>query len=371
MKYKGRDDLLLMTLVPKARIAGVLTENRLCASSVLWCRENLKHGRVRAVLVNAGNANAFTGKAGERATKTIGKALAGHLGCSVSHVFLCSTGVIGEVLPSKPVVGALPLMKKADWGAAAKAICTTDTFPKLATKTIQWGGQNIRFNAIAKGSGMIAPDMATMLAYIVTDAALPVAVMRKMLKRATENSFNAISVDGECSTNDGVFFIATQEKKPLRKTSFALIEKALGELCLDLALQVVRDGEGAQKLISVRVSGARSEASAKRIAASIVNSPLVKTAIAGEDANCGRVIMAIGKTGEPVIAEKLKLYMGGILVASKGAFRPALDGAPLRKLLKKREIAIHVSLGIGKGVAQMWGCDLTHGYIDINADYRS
>jgi glutamate N-acetyltransferase/amino-acid N-acetyltransferase len=362
-------------------VAGVLTRSLASSAPVDWCRAALKGGSVRAVLVNAGNANAFTGKAGMRAVDASVKAAARALKAGAKEIFVASTGVIGQPLDAGKITDKLPgLIGALDgdgWGRAAAAIMTTDTFPKTATRTAKVGGATIRLNGIAKGSGMIAPDMATMLAFVATDAALPAKVLQSLLSRATEQSFNCTTVDGDTSTSDTLILCATGMAKNQPKIAsagdkrLADFRRALDGLTRDLAIQVVRDGEGAEKFVQIAVTGAASDKAARKIALAIANSPLVKTAIAGEDANWGRIVMAVGKAGEKADRDRLKIAIGGVTVATKGAVAPGYDETPVASHMKGREIDIAVDVGVGKGRATVWTCDLTHGYIRINGDYRS
>ncbi|HEX3984356.1 MAG TPA: bifunctional glutamate N-acetyltransferase/amino-acid acetyltransferase ArgJ, partial [Acidisoma sp.] len=345
-----------------------------------WCRSALDGGRARALVVNAGNANVFTGKAGVATVKATAKAAAGLAGCPASQVFLASTGVIGEVLPAERLTAALPALHETlvedGWEAAARAIMTTDTFAKGATRTAEIGGVTVTLNGIAKGSGMIAPDMATMLCFIATDATIPAEALQKLLAKGVQPSFNAVTVDSDTSTSDTVLLFATgvagNPKVP--ESGGAMLRdfrRALDELLLDLALQVARDGEGAQKLVRIDVSGAVSKKSARTIAFAIGNSPLVKTAIAGEDANWGRIVMAVGKSGEPADRDRLAVGVGGTWMAQNGTVVAGYDEAPVVAHMKGREVEIAVDIGLGDGAATVWTCDLTHGYIDINGSYRS
>ena len=380
VKYKGRTDVCLIEFPEGAAVAGVLTRSLTASAPVEWCRKNLKKGRGRAILINAGNANAFTGSMGEKAVRVCADALAGTLGCQKGETFLASTGVIGEPLPADRIAAVLDTLHDAQkpdaWQAAAKAIMTTDTYPKGATRSLEIDGVPVTINGIAKGSGMIAPDMATMLAFVVTDAKIAPAVLQKLLKRGADRSFNAITVDGDTSTSDTLLLAATgkaghktiSDKDDKRLKPFV---KALEDLLLDLALQVVKDGEGAEKLITVTVTGAASAKAAKRIGLSIANSPLVKTAIAGEDANWGRIVMAVGKAGEKANRDRLSVSMGGIELARDGERVADFDETPVAAHMKGRDILIEVDVGVGRGKATVYTCDLTHRYIDINADYRS
>ena len=385
IRYQGRTDVVLAELAVGTTVAGVFTSNKCPGAPIDWCRAALKGGKARAVVVNAGNANVFTGKAGEQACIATAQAAAKLLDCPTKQVFLASTGVIGEVLPHQKLVAALPGLQKdlteTAWEDAARGIMTTDTFPKGATRTAQIGETTVRISGIAKGSGMIAPDMATMLCFIFTDAKLPADAMQTMLRKGAERSFNCTTVDSDTSTSDTVLLFATgQAKHPripagdgnnARKRLLKDFARALDEVLLDLALQVIRDGEGAQKLIRIDVTGAVTAKSAKRIAMAVANSPLVKTAIAGEDANWGRIVMAVGKAGEPADRDKLSIGVGGTWMAKDGAVVPDYDETPVVAHMKGHEVDIAIDLGLGRGRATAWTCDLTHGYIDINGSYRS
>jgi glutamate N-acetyltransferase/amino-acid N-acetyltransferase len=381
VRYKDRTDVLMAVLAPGTQAAGVFTKSKTASAPVDWCKTQLASGQARAVVVNSGNANAFTGKAGYEGARQVAESAAANVGCKPSEVFLASTGVIGEPLPASKItkiLGTLVGEGAADgWRAAAEAIMTTDTYPKMATASAMIDGKKVTINGIAKGSGMIAPDMATMLSFVFTDANLPSAVLQELLTSGAKGSFNAITVDSDTSTSDTLLLFATgkgAKHAPVAKASDKRLNEfrtRLNALLLDLALQVVRDGEGAQKLIRIDVTGAQSADSAKIIALSIANSPLVKTAIAGADANWGRVVMAVGKAGEPADRDKLKISFGGQIVAEKGERAAKYNEAAATKAVSGREVTIAVDLGIGKGEARVWTCDLTHGYIDINGSYRS
>lgn len=380
MRYRNRDDLLLAELAPGTAVAGVFTQSLTASAPVHWCRAGVRRGRGRAIVVNAGNANTFTGRDGVAAVKTTAAAAAKLLGCAAADVFVSSTGIIGQKLPVEMVVGTLPALSAAldprAWDKAARAIMTTDTFPKGASARAKIGGVKVTIAGFAKGSGMIAPDMATMLAFVFTDAAIPPKVLQQLLQEGTDKSFNAITVDSDTSTSDTLLLAATGQagnKKIARAGDPALkdFRAKLDAVLLDLAQQVVRDGEGAQKFIEVRVSGAASPAAARRIGLAIGNSPLVKTAIAAADANWGRIVMAVGKAGEKANRDRLKVRVGSVLIAAKGGPVPGYDEAPVTQHMQGKEILIEVDVGIGKGKSTVWTCDLTHGYIDINGSYRS
>ncbi|MEM9287371.1 MAG: bifunctional glutamate N-acetyltransferase/amino-acid acetyltransferase ArgJ [Pseudomonadota bacterium] len=371
--YQGRDDVLLATLVDGTVAAGVLTQSATRSPEVDWCRGALQADQsARALWVNAGNSNAFTGSRGAQATRGIVQLLSDGLAVGEQQIYLASTGVIGVPLPQDKANAAVQAVLGSDaeatWQSAAAAIGTTDTFSKGASRSLETTDGPITITGIAKGSGMIAPDMATMLAFVFTDAKIAQKDLQAALRVAADNSFNAITVDSDTSTSDTLLVFATQQGPSPYLASFT---DALTAVCHDLALQVVRDGEGAQKLIEVRVGGAVSDASAKTVALAIANSPLVKTAIAGEDANWGRVVMAVGKAGEPAERDKLSIAFGGIAVAQNGVCVEGYDEAPVAAHLAGSEIVLDVDLGLGAGLAVVWTCDLTHGYISINADYRS
>jgi glutamate N-acetyltransferase/amino-acid N-acetyltransferase len=380
IRYKGRTDLVLVELAAGTTVAGVFTRNKCPGAPVDWDRAALPGGKARALVVNAGNANVFTGKAGATAAKETAAAAAALVGCPLKQVFLASTGVIGEVLPYERITAALPAMHESlredGWEQAARGILTTDTFPKASTRTATIGGTEVRITGFAKGSGMIAPDMATMLCFVFTDAKIPAPALQAALARGVDRSFNRTTVDSDTSTSDTVLLFATGQAKhahvpPEGGAVLRDFRTKLNEVLLDLALQVVRDGEGAQKLVRIDVEGAASSASAKRVAMAIANSPLVKTAIAGGDANWGRIVMAVGKSGEKTDRDRLGVAVGGVWMAREGGVVPGYDETPVVAHMKGNEVEITVDLGLGKGRATAWTCDLTHGYIDINGSYRS
>ena len=380
IRYRDRTDLMLAVLDPGTAVAGVFTRSLTPGAPVDWCRRCLPRGTARAIVVNSGNANVFTGRAGRAAVEETAAAAARLLACDAGDIYLSSTGVIGETLPAGKLVEALPQAladaSEAGWRAAAEAIMTTDTFPKLATASAAIGGARVTLNGIAKGSGMIAPDMATMLAYVFTDAAIPAAVLQALLKAANERSFNCITVDGDTSTSDTVLLAATGRAgngPPASAADPALREfrRALDRVMIDLAQQIVRDGEGAEKFVTIEVAGASSARAARRIGFAIGNSPLVKTALAAGDANWGRIVMAVGKSGEKADRDRLKIAVGGVTIAEAGGPVPGYDEAPVARHMAGRDIRIAVDLGIGRGRATIWTCDLTHRYIDINGSYRS
>ncbi|MFZ0066024.1 MAG: bifunctional glutamate N-acetyltransferase/amino-acid acetyltransferase ArgJ [Pseudolabrys sp.] len=381
IRYAERTDVLLALFEPGTVAAGVFTRSKCPSAPVEWCRARLKTARPRALVVNSGNANAFTGKSGRDACRFTAQIAARAAGCKPDDVFLASTGVIGEPLKAEAFDGVMEGMvaraQADDFPAAARAIMTTDTFPKVATATAKIGKAEVTINGIAKGAGMIAPDMATMLSFIFTDAAISASALQTLLKDAVANTFNAVTIDGDTSTSDTLMMFATGKApgspRIVRAADPRLknFRKALHAVLADLSEQIARDGEGARKLVEIVVEGAVSKTSARRIAMSIANSPLVKTAIAGEDANWGRVVMAVGKAGEPANRDKLSIWFGGIRVAHKGARDPGYDEASVSAAMKKPEISLKVALGLGKGRDRVLTCDLTKEYIAINGDYRS
>ena len=380
IRYKAREDVTMMTFPAGTTVAGVFTKNKCPGAPVDWCRAALKGRKARALVVTAGNSNVFTGKAGRETCRQTADAMAKLAGCKPNEVFLASTGVIGEKLPTEKLTAALPAVHEALredlWQHAASAIMTTDTFPKGATRTAKIGDATVTVSGIAKGSGMIAPDMATMLCFLATDAKVPAAALQAILKKGVDKSFNCVTVDSDTSTSDTVLLFATGATKHPRVPAEggAMLKdfaRAVAEVLMDLALMVARDGEGAQKLIRIDVAGAVTARSAHRIAMSIANSPLVKTAIAGEDANWGRIVMAVGKSGEAADRDRLSVGVGGVWMAREGEIVPGYDEAPVIAHMKGREVQIDVDIGLGKGKATVWTCDLTHGYIDINGAYRS
>jgi len=380
-RYKNWDrcDLTFVTLAKGTTVAGVTTTSKCPSPEVEWCRSALRLGEARALVVNAGNSNAFTGNRGRAAVEAIAARVAGTIGCQPSDVFVASTGVIGVPLPIDKAEAGLDAAFTAEicgWEGAAATIMTTDTFAKAATTSAVVDGRAVSLVGIIKGSGMIAPDMATMLGFIFTDAAADAAFLQRALAEANRSSFSCITVDSDTSTSDTVLAFATGAagNAPLEDEDSPgadAFRAALADLCLQLAHLVVRDGEGASKFIRIDVEGAVSDESAHRIALSIANSPLVKTAIAGQDANWGRVVMAVGKAGEPAERDKLAIRFGNTQVASAGLAVEGYDEAPVAAHLRGQDIDIGVELGLGDGRATVWTCDLTHGYISINADYRS
>ncbi len=380
IRYRDRTDVMLAVFDAGASVAGVFTRSKCPSAPVEWCRARLKGARARALVVNSGNANAFTGKSGRAACGFTAKLAAAAVGCKTAEVFLASTGVIGEPLPAQAFDGVMSrLVAEATangYTDAAGAIMTTDTFPKLATARARLAGTNVTINGFAKGAGMIAPDMATMLAFVFTDAPIAASALQTLLRDGVVDTFNAVTIDGDTSTSDTVLAFATgaaQAPRIARAHDPRLVpfRKAFNAVLADLAEQVARDGEGARKLVEITVEGAVSKTSARRIALSIANSPLVKTAIAGEDANWGRVVMAVGKAGEPADRDRLSIWFNGIRVAHKGARDPGYDEAAVSAAMKKPEIAVKVALGLGKGRDRVLTCDLTKEYVAINGDYRS
>ncbi|MBI1981516.1 MAG: bifunctional glutamate N-acetyltransferase/amino-acid acetyltransferase ArgJ [Methylocystis sp.] len=383
VRYAGRTDVMLALFDAGTTVAGVFTKSKCPSAPVDWCRDRLKGGKARALLVNSGNANAFTGKTGAQAVKFSAKLAAAATGAPERQIFLASTGVIGEPLDAHKFDGLIEKLVEAarpeGWLDASRAIMTTDTYPKLSTRKATIAGVDVTIGGFAKGAGMIAPDMATMLAFVFTDAAIGAEALQAMLSKSVRDSFNAITVDSDTSTSDTLLLFATGAAK---KRGAPKIEQAgdkrladfkcaLDSVLLDLAHQVVKDGEGARKFVEVTVTGADSARAAKRIAFSIANSPLVKTAIAGEDANWGRIVMAVGKAGEKADRDRLAIWFGGVRVAHKGLRDPDYDEAEVSQIMKRDEIVINVDLGLGKGAATVWTCDLTKDYVAINGDYRS
>ena len=380
IKYKNRTDVLLVSMDEGTVVAGVLTRSKCPSAAIDWCRQNLGGGKARALLVNSGNANAFTGQKGRASVALSADIVSKALGVAPAEIFLASTGVIGEPLDAQKFAGVTSEMATrlapGPWMDAAKAIMTTDTFAKVATATVEFDGVPVVISGIAKGSGMIAPDMATMLSFVFTDAPIAAGVLQGLLQPAINTSFNAVTVDSDTSTSDTCLVFATGKAgiAPISSASDPRAEvfaEALADVLHELAIHVVRDGEGATKMVTVTVEGATSDQSAFRIAQSIANSPLVKTAIAGEDANWGRIVMAVGKAGEPADRDKLEISFGEIRVATQGERDPAYSEAATSAYMKNEDIEVRVGLGLGAGTATVYTCDLTHGYITINGDYRS
>jgi glutamate N-acetyltransferase / amino-acid N-acetyltransferase len=381
VRYSGRTDVMMALFDRPAAVAGVLTRSKCPSAPVDWCRAHLKGGKARALIVNSGNANAFTGNVGAAAVAHVAEAVAKAIGAAPSEIFMASTGVIGEPLDGTRITRVIDALvadaREEALLAAAKAIMTTDTYPKIATARVKLGDGEVVISGIAKGAGMIAPDMATMLAYVFTDAAVAPGALQAMLSKSVERSFNAITVDSDTSTSDTLMLFATGAAKGAPQIEDAAdpraaeFRRALDKLLRNLAHQVVRDGEGARKFITVNVEGAATRKAAKRIALSIANSPLVKTACGGEDANWGRVVMAVGKAGEKAERDKLDIYFGKTRLAHQGLRDPDYDEAATSAYMKRDSIEITADLGIGRGRATVWTCDLTKEYVAINGDYRS
>lgn len=376
VRYKGRTDVMLAELAEGTTIAGVYTTSATRSAPVLDCQSKTGGpgtGRA-AFLVNSGNSNAFTGRNGAEAVAAICRVTASTLGIEEARVFTSSTGVIGEPLPHDRITAKLSELRDAlsadGIEGAAKAIMTTDTFPKGSAATVTVGGKTVTIAGIAKGSGMIAPDMATMLVYIFTDAAIGFDALQALLSRGTDRTFNCITVDSDTSTSDTLLMAATGASG-VDVTGNAEFAIALEGLMMDLAHQVVRDGEGATKFVEVQISGAASNGDARKVAMAIANSPLVKTAIAGEDPNWGRIVMAVGKSGAEADRDKLVIRFGDILVAENGWVSPSYSEAQAAAYMKGQDLVISVEMGLGEGKSTVWTCDLTHRYIEINADYRS
>lgn len=386
LRYQGRDDLLLASMPEGTVAAGVFTQSLTAAAPVHWCRKILKAGAgARALLVNAGNANAATGKAGAALLDESVKAVAAALSCRTADVSIASTGIIGRPLPKKALANFVPAIarnlpeKKSDeatWHTASRAIMTTDTFAKSVSRRVKLGDKTITITGFAKGSGMIAPNMATMLGFVFTDVAISRPVLQKMVSVGADKSFNSITVDGDTSTNDTLLVFATgiAKNQTIDNAEGRLARAfatALDAVLMELAQLIVRDGEGAQKLVTLDVTGAASDKAARVIALTIANSPLVKTAIAGEDANWGRILGAAGRAGEKMNPSRVRVSIGGILICRNGEQVKNYDETPVAKHMKGRDVRIALDVGVGKGKAQVWTCDLTHGYIDINGSYRS
>jgi glutamate N-acetyltransferase/amino-acid N-acetyltransferase len=383
VRYPGRTDVLLALFDQGTQVAGVFTKSKCPSAPVDWCKSRLAGGKARALLVNSGNANAFTGKTGREAAKFSANLVAAATAAPDRQIFLASTGVIGEPLDATKfdsVLETLARNARPDaWMDAARAIMTTDTYPKLATRSAFIDGVETHIGGIAKGAGMIAPDMATMLSFVFTDAAIAAPALQKLLSKSVQGSFNSITVDSDTSTSDTLLLFATGKASGRGAPKIASagdrrlkdFKKALDDLLLDLAHQVVKDGEGARKFVKVTVEGATSAKAAKRIALSIANSPLVKTAIAGEDANWGRIVMAVGKAGEAADRDRLAIWFGDVRVAHKGQRDPTYDETQVSGIMKQDAIEVRVDIGLGDGAATVWTCDLTKEYVAINADYRS
>ncbi len=383
IRYKDRTDLMVAVMDEGTTAAGVLTQSKTASAPVLWCRKSLKNGQARILVVNSGNANAFTGMRGRAAVEETAEAAAEAVGCAPKDVYIASTGVIGEPLDAgkfKHLLADLAATAAPDaFEAAALAIMTTDTYPKLATRAARIGDTDVTINGFCKGAGMIAPDMATMLCFIFTDAAISADVLQELLDEHVKTTFNSMTVDGDTSTSDTCLLFATgaaeaRGQKPVTKTKSKRLKDfsdALQDLMRDLAIQVAKDGEGISKFVTFIVEGAETEAAARRIALSCANSPILKTAIAGEDPNWGRVVMAVGKSGEAADRDQLAIWFGDSCVARSGERAAEYDEATVANYMKNPEITIRIDAGVGKASATVWTCDLTHDYVSINADYRS
>ncbi len=383
IRYKGRTDLLLAVLDEGTVAAGVTTKSKTCSSAVLWCREALKTGTARAVVVNSGNANTFTGKKGADAVRITAEAAAKAVGAKPEEIYIASTGVIGEPMDASKFAHLLDSMAKSAepdaWDAASRAIMTTDTYPKLATRTVRIGGADVAINGFCKGAGMIAPDMATMLCFVFTDVAIAQPLLQRLVSAIADQTFNCITVDGDTSTSDTVLAFATGTAAgrgvpiiaDMADAACGAFVAGLRGVMHDLALQVVKDGEGLTKFVTVQVWGAEDDRAARRIGFSIANSPILKTAIAGEDPNWGRVVMAVGKSGEAADRDRLSIWFGDHIVARNGERAEEYVEKTVAGYMKNRDIVIRVDVGIGGGTATVWTCDLTHDYVEINSDYRS
>ena len=383
IRYKGRTDLMLAVMEPGTVAAGVLTRSKTCSAAVLWCRDALKSGLARALVVNSGNANTFTGRRGRDAVELTAAAAAKAAGCAEGHVYVASTGVIGEPMDASKFTHLLGDMAKSaearGFEAAARAIMTTDTYPKLVTRSAKIGGIDVHLNGFCKGAGMIAPDMATMLCFIFTDAAIAQPVLQHLLSTHVQTTFNCMTVDGDTSTSDTCLVFATgaaakRGQPPITDAAdprLAAFGATLHDLLRDLAIQVAKDGEGLSKFVTFEVSGAESWAAARRIALACANSPILKTAIAGCDPNWGRVVMAVGKSGEAADRDKLSIWFGDHIVAREGERAAEYVEATVARYMQGAEITIRIDVGVGAGRATVWTCDLTHDYVSINADYRS
>ena len=378
IKYQGRKDLCMIVFDKPAEIAGVFTKSKCPSAPVDWCRKYLSKGKAKAIVINSGNANAFTGQKGVQSTLQTAKAAAQVLECSEKAIFLASTGVIGEPLDTsgfgEKISMANAVLKSDGWHEAAQAIMTTDTYPKLSTIAFEIDGKTYHINGIAKGSGMIAPDMATMLSFIVTDLAVDNKVLQHLLSRYTKTTFNAITVDSDTSTSDTVLLMSSGKERKItdvKDKKLKPFKKALEEVMHELSMLLVRDGEGATKQVCIEVTGAKSKGSARMIAKAIANSPLVKTAVAGQDANWGRIVMAVGKAGEPAERDLLTISFGDVMVAQNGERVPDYSEEAASLVMQADKINITIDIGLGKGHAKIWTCDLTKEYVAINGDYRS
>lgn len=379
IKHRDRDDVLIMAFAPGTSVAGVFTRSKCAGAPVEWCKAILSKGVARGLVVNSGNANAFTGEKGRKATRATAEILAQYLDCNVEEIYLASTGVIGEPLDTSKFAAVIPAMSQRlqtdAFDAAAAAIMTTDTYPKLAAASVEFAEGKVQLVGIAKGSGMIAPDMATTLAFLFTDAPIESHVLQALLTEQIEDSFNAITVDSDTSTSDTVLLFATgKSSEPVVTTSDRRLEgfrEALSAILLDLALQVVKDGEGARKFLTVSVTGAQTKASARKVALSVANSPLVKCAVGGEDANWGRVAMAVGKSGVAIERDRMSIRFGDLLLAENGMRAPSYDESSVSAYMTSASIEITIDLGLGDVSDRVYGCDLSSEYVSINGNYRS
>ncbi|MFM7083690.1 MAG: bifunctional glutamate N-acetyltransferase/amino-acid acetyltransferase ArgJ [Hyphomicrobium sp.] len=383
IRYKGRTDLLFAVLDEGTEVAGVFTQSKTASAPVQWCRKSLKAGKARALVVNSGNANAFTGAKGEASVKATVQEVVSVLNCRSKEVFIASTGVIGEPLDHTKIIPLLDGLNASAipdrFEGAAQAIMTTDTYPKLSTRKALIGGVEVTINGFCKGAGMIAPNMATMLCFIFTDAAISSDVLQELLSEHTKKTFNSISIDGDTSTSDTCLLFATgaaksRGQKPIVKYRSKRLKEfsaALSDLMCDLAIQVVKDGEGLSKFVTFLVEGAENEDAARQIGLSCANSPILKVAIAGEDPNWGRVVMAVGKSGEAANRDRLTIWFGENCVARNGERSEEYNEETVALYMKNSELLVRINVGVGKSSAAVWTCDLTHDYIRINSDYRS
>jgi glutamate N-acetyltransferase/amino-acid N-acetyltransferase len=377
IRYPDRQDVLLIALNEGTNVAGVFTKSKCPSATVDWCKQVLPRGKARALVANTGNANAFTGRLGVEAVTRTAKTAAASLNCAPEDIMIASTGVIGEPLDASKIEAVMPQLvlnaSQGDWHEAARAIMTTDTFPKVAAQTVKMQDSEVQIVGIAKGAGMIAPDMATLLSFVFTDAKFAPALLQKMTARAAGKSFNRVTVDSDTSTSDTLLVFATGKGAEITEGSknASAFERTLTRVLRDLAVLIAKDGEGARKFITVEVKGAKGKRAALKIARSIANSPLVKTAIAGEDANWGRVVMAVGKAGEQAERDRLSIYFGKHCVAENGARSTSYNEETLMQYMRGDHIEITVDLQLGRGRAVMWTCDLTKDYVAINGDYRS
>jgi glutamate N-acetyltransferase/amino-acid N-acetyltransferase len=370
IKKPGRRDLLVMTLSPGAAVAGIFTRNRFCAAPVILARKNIRNG-VRGLVVNTGNANAGTGADGLKRAREVCAAVARQLGCRENQVLPFSTGVIMEPLPAGRIAAALPALKDCDWATAAEAIMTTDTVPKAFSRTVPLSQGQARVTGIAKGAGMIRPDMATMLGFIATDAGVSRKDLAGMLRRAADRSFNCITVDGDTSTNDSLILVATGKGPAAPRGNLAALEQAITDVAQALAQAIVRDGEGATKFVTVKVERGRGEAECRKVAYAIAHSPLVKTAFFASDPNLGRILAAIGYSGAAVDTSRVDLYIDDVLVAKRGGRNPAYVEADALAAMKKPEFTVRAVLNRGRAEATVWTCDFSFDYVKINAEYRT